>query len=59
MNNFELDNYFDTLIEYQVATRTEIELVCTINGYSEETLNNILYARTGLNTLEQLEEEDF
>lgn len=59
MNNFELDNYFETLIEYQVATEQEIILVTNIIGYSEETLNKILRAKTGLNSLEQLEEEDF
>lgn len=58
MNNSKLDNYFNTLIEYGVATEQEIILVTNIIGYSEETLNSILYARTGLNNLEQLEEKE-
>lgn len=48
-----------TLLEvYGIATEEEIDLVTTINGYSEETLNDILYARTGYRTIEQFEEAE-
>ena len=48
-----------TLLEvYGIATEDEIDLVTNINGYSEETLNDILYARTGYRDIEQYEEAE-
>ena len=47
-----------TLLEvYGIATEEEINLVTAINGYNEETACNILYARTGYRSFDQLEEE--
>jgi hypothetical protein len=48
----------DEMIERGIATLDEIILVTTINDYKEETLNNILYARTGYWDIEQLKEEN-
>lgn len=36
-----------------VATDAEMRLVTDINGYSIDTLNDIVYARTGYHTWEQ------
>lgn len=48
-----------TLLEvYGIATEEEIDLVTNINGYSEETLSDILYARTGYRDIEQYEEAE-
>ena len=48
-----------TLLEvYGIATEEEIDLVTNINGYSEETLNDILYARTGYRDIAQFEEAE-
>lgn len=46
------------LIENNIATKEEITLVTKINGYTGETLNDILYARTGYRNFEQIQEED-
>lgn len=46
----EIYNYF---IESGIATEEEINLVTTINGYNEESLNDILYVRTGYRDMEQ------
>lgn len=43
------------LIDNGIATESEISLVADINGYSEETMNDILYARTGYRDIEQVE----
>lgn len=51
------DEFFDFLVEYEIATEDEIRLVTDINGYNEETLNDILYARTGNRSVEQFLEE--
>ncbi len=49
------------LIDYSIATEEEIDLVTKINGYNVETLNDILYVRTGYRSIDQItgeEEED-
>ena len=38
---------YEALIEANVATEGELALVTNINGYSLETLEAVLYARTG------------
>jgi hypothetical protein len=55
MRNY-LDNLWETLVDYSIATDEELQLVTSINGYSEETLNDILYCRTGYRDFEQWEE---
>lgn len=53
---------YEQIVEQEIATAEEINLVTAINGMTEETLNDIIYARTGYHTLEQYfdaEEEDF
>ena len=42
------------LIENGIATEDEIILVTKKTGYSQETLNNILYVRTGYRSFEQI-----
>ncbi|NCU31643.1 MAG: hypothetical protein EOM23_01610 [Candidatus Moranbacteria bacterium] len=44
------------LINYNIATEEEIELVANINGDTIETLNDILYARTGYRDYAQYRE---
>ena len=54
MNVYDIWNY---LVEYDVATEGEIQLVVDINGLSEKTMNDIIYAKTGYNNIEQLQDE--
>ena len=44
---------YDNLIECGIAKESEINLVCSINGSSVDTLNQILYSREGYRTWEQ------
>jgi hypothetical protein len=53
MNTNEI---YDYLIEYGIATENEISLVCSINGTNEDSLNSILYSRTGYRDIEQIKE---
>jgi len=53
MNTNEI---YDYLIEYGIATEKEISLVCSINGTNEDSLNSILYSRTGYRDIEQIKE---
>ena len=55
MNNV-LGYIWDYLVDNNIATDDEIQLVTDINGLTEETLNDIIYARTGYHNIEQLEE---
>ena len=52
-----LDEICNYLMESSIATKDEIQLLTNINGYSGETLNSIIYARTGYHYIEQLQEE--
>lgn len=47
----------DILVEYGIATEEEVELVTNINGYNRETMEDILYARTGYRTFDQYLDE--
>ena len=47
------------IVEYGIATNSEIDLVTDINGNSIETLNNIIYARTGYGDIESYRESEF
>ncbi len=48
---------WDELIHRGIATEQELQLVTDINGYSEETLWSVLYARTSYRNFEQLDME--
>lgn len=54
----QVEKVWDLLIEYDIATDDEIQLVTSINGYNIEALNSIIYARTGYQCIEQVMEED-
>lgn len=41
------------IIEYGIATEDEVQLVTAINGYTEESLNDIIYAREGYRSMNQ------
>ena len=48
---------WDYLIDNMIATEEELQLVTNINGYNMDTLEAVLYARTGYRSIEQLEDE--
>jgi len=52
------EQIWDYLIETGIATDEELKLITCINGYSEGTLNDVIYARTGYRNIEQLKEEE-
>lgn len=49
--------WYDFLVENNIATEEEINLVTDINGWKEETMTDILFARTGLRSYEQCVED--
>lgn len=51
-----IDEMWDFLADYGIATDGEIELVTSINGYNEKSLNDILFVRTGYRNFDQYKE---
>ena len=54
MSKLELHEYWLYLVEAGIATEAELRLVTYIIGYSVETLDKVLYVRTGYRSIEQL-----
>lgn len=46
------------IIERDIATHEELELITSISGYNVETLNDVIYARTGYHTMDQIIEDE-
>ena len=57
----DTEELYDYLMDYEIASEKEISLVCSINGTNLDSLESILYSRTGYRDLEQIKdiEEDY
>lgn len=55
--NLSLDEMWDIFIEYGICSEETLQVVTSINGYSEETMLDILFATTGFRNFEQLAED--
>jgi hypothetical protein len=53
---YNIEYVWDRIVEMDIATQEELELVTSINGYNIDTLNDVIYVRTGYRNIEQLEE---
>ena len=58
MLSTEMEYMWDMMVELGVATDEELGLATALCGCSTETLESVLYIRTGYRTLEQMLEED-
>lgn len=54
----DYDTIYDYLIDNEIATSDEIDLVTYINGNNVTSLLDILYVRTGFTSWIQLEDEE-
>lgn len=55
----ELNEYYDYLINMEIVSEETLDTITAINGYSEETLDDVLYVKSGYRDIEQyLEYED-
>ncbi len=52
--NDRLTIIWDYIVEMSIATEDELRLVTSINGTNEDSLNSVLYSRTGYRSLEQI-----
>ena len=53
----ELIDTWDYLVDNGIATDDELRLVTSINGMNIDTINSVIYARTGYHDIEQVTEE--
>ena len=54
--NKELNKLWDLLVNYELASEESLKLVTCLNGYSLETMENVLYALTGYRSYDQFME---
>ena len=57
MNKLTVNSMYDTLLELELVSEDALDLVISINGFSEQTMLDVLFAQTGLRDFEQLAEE--
>ena len=50
---------WDFIIDNNIATESELQLVTDINGWNEETMNDVIYAKIGLRDYEQCKDEGY
>lgn len=48
-----IEELYRYIIDNNIATEEELNLIIDIFGYNEEVLNNVLYAKTGYRDIEQ------
>ena len=56
MSYVEIEQLWEKIIEYGIATEKELQLVRYINGYNIDSLNSVIYARTGYRNIEQIDD---
>ena len=49
-----LENIWDFIVQGGIATTDELCLVTSINGTNEDSLNSVLYSRTGYRSMQQI-----
>ena len=52
------ETLYEELIEYEIASADTLRVITGINGYTLETLNDVLYEVTGFRTWAQYMGED-
>lgn len=50
---------WDFIVDNNIATEDEVGLVSDINGLNEETMTDIIFAKTGLRSYEQCKAEGY
>lgn len=57
METLTIEQTWNYIIEAIIATDDELKLITSINGYNIDTLNDVIYVRTGYRNIEQLKDE--
>ena len=56
--NQQLEKLWDLIVNYELATEQSLQLVTRLNGYTLETMEDVLYALTGYRSYEQFMENE-
>lgn len=56
--NKQIDKLWDLLVNYELASESTLQLITRLNGYSLETMENVLYVLTGYHSYEQFMENE-
>lgn len=57
MRKFNINEKWETMLDYGIASEDAMRLVTNINGYNESTLDDIIDVQTGYKTFEDWYEE--
>lgn len=52
-----IEDVWGLLVDMEIATDEELQLITSINGYNIDSLNDVIYVRTGYHDIEQLKME--
>lgn len=55
--DLELDTIWDLYLTLNICSEETLQVVTNINGYNLDTMKDILYATTGLRSIEQVIDE--
>lgn len=58
MRKLTIDELWGILIDDELFTLEELQLISDINGYNMETLNDAIYSRYGYRDYEQMKESE-
>ena len=56
--NQQIEKLWDLIVNYELATVQSLQLVTRLNGYTLETMGDVLYALTGYHSYEQFMENE-
>ena len=56
--NQQIEKLWDLIVNYELATDSTLRLVTRLNGYTLETMEDVLYALTGYRSYEQFMENE-
>lgn len=54
MEKMTIEQQWDYLVENGIVLEETLKIIASINGYNQETINDIIYATTGYRDIEQL-----
>ena len=54
----KLDLIWDCIILYGIASEETLQIITSINGYNEKTLNDVIYVVTGYHDIKQFEDSE-
>lgn len=56
--NKQIEKLWDLLVNYELASESTLQLVTRLNGYTLETMEDVLYALTGYHSYDQFMENE-